>query len=32
MATRVFENDNADIEDDFEDDNYYDVDDVGVAL
>ena len=32
MARRVFENDNDVVEDDFEDSNYYDEDDVGVAL
>ena len=32
MATRVFENDNDAVEDDFEDNNYHDEDDVGVAL
>ena len=32
MATRVFENDNGAVENDFEDNNYYDADDVGVAL
>ena len=32
MATRVFENEDDDIEEDFEDNNNYDEDDVGVAL
>ena len=32
MATRVFENEVDDIEEDFEDNNNYDEDDVGVAL
>ena len=32
MATGVFENDDDDIEDDFKDNNYYDENDVGVAL